>query len=190
MENIHTNEYLRRLCLNDSQEAFHILYVHYYPKVKLFLKLFLKSECNSEDIIADLEENICSDVFFKIWDRRKLLLTVHNFDAYLFRIARNTAISFSRCKIPVPMSDVNENDTLAATDDTSAKVENNELYKKIEDTIKSLPPKTRQVFEMVRYNKLKYKEVASILDISVKTVEWHMTAAIRTIREAISDYNK
>jgi RNA polymerase sigma-70 factor (ECF subfamily) len=88
------------------------------------------------------------------------------------------------------MSDVNENDTLAATDDTSAKVENNELYKKIEDTIKSLPPKTRQVFEMVRYNKLKYKEVASILDISVKTVEWHMTAAIRTIREAISDYNK
>ena len=182
MENIHTNEYLRRLCLNDSQEAFHVLYVHYYPKVKLFLKLFLKSECNSEDIIAD--------VFFKIWDRRKLLLTVHNFDAYLFRIARNTAISFSRCKIPVPMSDVNENDTLAATDDTSAKVENNELYKKIEDTIKSLPPKTRQVFEMVRYNKLKYKEVASILDISVKTVEWHMTAAIRTIREAISDYNK
>ena len=101
MENIHTNEHLRRLCLNDSQEAFHILYVHYYPKVKLFLKLFLKSECNSEDIIAD--------VFFKIWDRRKLLLTVHNFDAYLFRIARNTAISFSRCKIPVPMSDVNEN---------------------------------------------------------------------------------
>ena len=161
MENIQTNEYLRRLCLNDSQEAFQILYVHYYPKVKLFLKLFLKSERYSEDIIAD--------IFFKVWDRRKLLLTVHNFDAYLFRIARNAAISFSRYNVPVPISD-SETDALAATDDTSAKVENNELYKKIEDTIKSLPPKTRQVFEMVRYNKLKYKEVASrLLALKIET---------------------
>lgn len=182
MENIHTNEYLRKLCLNDSQEAFHVLYVHYYPKIKLFLKLFLKSDNHSEDIIAD--------VFFKVWDRRKLLITVRNFDAYLFRIARNAAISAARCNPPVHIYDINDTETLPTTDDASVKIENNELFQKIEDAIKSLPPKTKQVFEMVRYDKLKYKEVASILDISVKTVEWHMTAAIRTIREAISEYNK
>lgn len=181
MENIHTNEHLRRLCLNDSQEAFHFLYAHYYPKVKLFLKFLLKSDHYTEDIIAD--------VFFKVWDRRKLLLTVRNFDAYLLRMARNTAMSSSRCNIPVSINDINDTVTLTASDDPSAKIENNELYNRIEETVKSLPPKTRLVFEMVRYNKLRYKEVAEILDISVKTVEWHMTTAIRTIREAISDYN-
>ncbi len=53
MENIYTNEFLRGLCLNDSQEAFRGLYVHYYPRLKLFLDLFLKTDRWSDDIIAD-----------------------------------------------------------------------------------------------------------------------------------------
>ena len=105
MENIYTNEFLRRLCLNDSQEAFHVLYVHYYPRLKLFLDLFLKTDRWSDDIIAD--------IFLKIWDRRKLLLPVRNFDAYIFRIARNQAVSFLRREMPVSLDEIEDAEKFA-----------------------------------------------------------------------------
>ena len=179
LENIYTNEFLRRLCLNDSQEAFHSLYVHYYPRLKLFLDLFLKTDRYSDDIIAD--------IFMKIWDRRKLLLPIRNFDAYIFRIARNQAVSFLRREMPVSLEEMDAAEKFADSEDISSNLENRDLFSRIEEAVQSLPPRTRQVFEMVRLNKLKYKEVASILGISEKTVEWHMTGAIHAIRETVKN---
>ncbi len=172
---------MRRLCLNDSQEAFHSLYVHYYPRLKLFLDLFLKTDRYSDDIIAD--------TFLKIWDRRKLLLPVRNFDAYIFRTARNQAVSLLRKEMPVSLSEVDGKEEFIDGEDIGTRLENRDLFSKIEETVQALPPRTRQVFEMIRLNKLKYKEVASILGISEKTVEWHMTSAIHAIRETIRKEN-
>ena len=181
MENIYTNEFLRRLCLNDSQEAFHVLYVHYYPRLKLFLDIFLKTDRWSDDIIAD--------IFLKIWDRRKLLLPVRNFDAYIFRIARNQAVSFLRREMPVSLDEIEDAEKFADNGDISSELENRDLFLKIEEVVQALPPRTRQVFEMVRLNRLKYREVASILGIAEKTVEWHVTSAIHAIRETIRKEN-
>ena len=51
--------------------------------------------------------------------------------------------------------------------------------------IDSLPAKCKMAFKLVREDKLKYKEVAAILDISVKTLEAHLTNAVRKLRELL-----
>ena len=53
--------------------------------------------------------------------------------------------------------------------------------------IDSLPAKCKMAFKLVREDKLKYKEVAAILDISVKTLEAHLTNAVRKLRETLAD---
>ena len=158
-----------------------MLYVHYYPRLKLFIDLFLKTDRWSDDIIAD--------IFLKIWDRRKLLLPVRNFDAYIFRTARNLAVSFLRREMPVSLDEVEDAEKFADNEDISSNLENRDLFLKIEEAVQALPPRTRQVFEMIRLNRLKYRDVASILGISEKTVEWHMTSAIHTIRETVRNEN-
>ena len=53
--------------------------------------------------------------------------------------------------------------------------------------IDSLPAKCKMAFKLVREDKLKYKEVAAILDISVKTLEAHLANAVRKLRETLAD---
>ena len=54
------------------------------------------------------------------------------------------------------------------------------------DAVESLPSKCKMIFKLVREDKLKYKEVATTLQISVKTVEAQMTIAMKKLRQAIS----
>jgi len=67
-------------------------------------------------------------------------------------------------------------------------LEAKELEARIEEALSQLPEKCRQVFEMSRYNGMKYKEIAEELDISPKTVEAHMSKAIKTLREGLQHY--
>ena len=57
----------------------------------------------------------------------------------------------------------------------------------INSAINSLPNKCKIAFKLIKENNLKYKEVAEILDISVKTLEVHLTTAIKRIREKLKD---
>ena len=55
-------------------------------------------------------------------------------------------------------------------------------------TMERVPKKTRQIFELNRYEGLKYNEIAEHLGISVKTVEAHITSILKLFRENLKDY--
>lgn len=61
-----------------------------------------------------------------------------------------------------------------------------EAVSEINEAINDLPEKIKIVFKLIREDNLKYKEVAEILGISVKTVESHMTTAVRKLRETLN----
>ena len=63
-----------------------------------------------------------------------------------------------------------------------------ELEQKIREAIDSLPEKCRQIFELHRFDGLKYSEIASQLHISVKTVENQMSKALKILREKLAKY--
>jgi RNA polymerase sigma-70 factor (ECF subfamily) len=60
-----------------------------------------------------------------------------------------------------------------------------EMQKRIRSAIQTLPPKCRLIFKLIREDGLKYKEVAELLNLSLKTIENQMTIAIKKISEAI-----
>ncbi len=75
---------------------------------------------------------------------------------------------------------------MEAIDEMEDEQENQLLLEKIRQEIDKLPPKCREVFIMSKIRGMKYKEIAEELGISTKTIENHMTEALRSIREALS----
>jgi len=67
-------------------------------------------------------------------------------------------------------------------------VETLELQNKIDDIVGKLPPERKKIFQMSRYEGLKYKEIAEQLGLSVKTVEAQMGKALKTLRENLAEY--
>jgi RNA polymerase sigma-70 factor (ECF subfamily) len=67
-------------------------------------------------------------------------------------------------------------------------VEYAELQGRILDTIDTLPEQCRKVFTMSRFEQLKYADIAKKLEISVKTVESHISKALRMLEHNLSNY--
>lgn len=63
-----------------------------------------------------------------------------------------------------------------------------EITRIIQDTLHSLPEQTRKVFEMSRYESLSVKEIAEKLSISPKSVEYHITKSLKSLRIALKEY--
>jgi RNA polymerase sigma-70 factor (ECF subfamily) len=63
-----------------------------------------------------------------------------------------------------------------------------ELQQRVLKVLKNLPTQCRQVFELSRFEELKYREIAEQLGISIKTVETHMGKALRIMRQELADY--
>ncbi|MFT3749717.1 MAG: sigma-70 family RNA polymerase sigma factor [Agriterribacter sp.] len=61
-----------------------------------------------------------------------------------------------------------------------------EVLKYIHQAVENLPPKCRLIFKLVREDGLKYKEIAQVLNISVKTIDAQMAIAAKKITQSLS----
>lgn len=65
--------------------------------------------------------------------------------------------------------------------------EGEEFKNRLESAVSDLPEKQRVVFLMSRIDKHKNKEIAEIMDISIKTVEKHISSAVKTLKENLDE---
>ncbi len=129
----------------------------------------------------DAAKDIVQEVFYQIWNKREELPETTNLSAYLFTAIRNRSLNV--------LSQVNNRQDILVERErgradfyTDTRVETKELSQKIERAIDALPEKCREVFLLSRYENKSYKEIAEILDISIKTVENHMGKALSVLR--------
>lgn len=174
-------QWICEMALSDSQAALKSLYLAYFQKLMRYAGLYVASSAEAEEIV--------SDTFLVIWDNRKNLPDIANFNSYLYTVARHKAVScYRKQHLEEVALDDSFIDLFAHTDTTP---EDDLILREEADrlnrAINTLPPKCKMAFKLVREDRLKYKEVAGILDISVKTLEAHLATAVRKLREVLAE---
>lgn len=172
-------ELQRRIALYDDEAAYRQLFFHFYQPLVRFARTLLGGIESAEEIV--------SDVFLKVWEKRKTLDTVQNLRLYLYVSARNTTLNYlsKHRKMQVISLDDLSVDFPSHTLDPEQLMITAEMMRRIAEAVNSLPPRCKMVFRLIREDALPYKEVAEILDISIKTIDNHLAIAVRRISQAI-----
>lgn len=174
-ENEHIEKLLQQISLYNSQEAYKELFVRLHRPLYQFAYGILKSRDDAEEVV--------SDVFISVWEKRDRLPGIGSPLMYLYTAVKNRALnSIARQKRQqaldagewlVPLNSVYfEPEKLMITE---------EIMQKIRKSVQELPTRCRLIFKLIKEDGLKYKEVAELLHVSVKTIEAQMAIAIRRL---------
>ena len=146
---------IKKLALG-NHDAFKSLFMHYFPKVKCFIRHLIKS-----DVIA---EELSQDVFMRIWEYREQLSAVESFNSYVYRMAKNIALNYLRHKY------IEDNYVEEYEGETEFTIEGDLYAREIEIleqlTVSHIPRKRKAIYEMSRKEGLTNDEIAVRMGIS------------------------
>lgn len=166
----------------DDQKAFEELFRIFYERLLKFCIAYIHDKEHAEEIV--------SNVFLKIWMKRKELPAIQNPEIYLFISVKNHSLNYlkqySSYKV-VFLEDEGVHE-LVNTHDAGKEMERKELRFKMNQAIETLPDQCKIIFMLVKEEGLKYKEVAHILDISPRTVETQLVRAMKKLSMALTPY--
>ena len=135
----------------------------------------------------EMAEEIVDDVFFGLWSNRKKIQITSSFQGYLSTAIRNRSLDWLR-KLKHKRSTELQNAGVLICGQSIAHetLIYHELQAQIDHAIQELPRQCRTIFLMSRDQDLKYKEIAEILNISIKTVDTQMGRALKYLQKAIA----
>ncbi len=175
-----TNKLFKQIKVNDK-DAINDIFLVYSKRLYNFAFAYLKTEGDSKDVVQD--------VFVSLWKNRHSLKEDTNLEAYLFTITRNSVISIFRKKIMehVYLKHLRET-AIFQHSENEEQYDYDSLSKKIKELIDQLPDQRKLIFKLSKEQGLSNKAIAEELNISVKTVEDHMTKARRFLKSQLTEY--
>ena len=174
-----------QIARNDDSMAYKELFVSFYNPLLRFAVTLIKSREQAEEVV--------SDVFINIWEKRKRINSISNLKVYLFIAVKNTALNYLSRQNKNLTDNVDEAgiEFKSIYFDPEQLMVTAEMVARIKAAIEQLPPKCKLIFKLIKEEELKYRDVAEILGVSVKTVESQITIALKKIGTAIHfDMNK
>jgi len=163
--------------LNESNEkAFKEIYDRYWTKLLAQATYDLQNEAEAEECVQD--------VFVKIWNNRKSLSIRYKLSTYLYRAIKNQVINTleKRYAKRNQLSSYPADSTVSMEPAADAAMLEKELLTALEAAIDALPEKCSIVYRMSRIEGQNNQKIAAQLGIAEKTVEGHLTRAIKDIR--------
>ena len=160
---------------NDNEAPMEELFNYYYPRLYNFSRSFLKNEDGIYDIIQE--------VFVKIWQNRKKINSEVTFNSYIFTITRNLLLNELRSRLNNEKTR-NEIQRLSLAQEYSSldEIEYRDVKEKVDELINTLPQRQKEIFVLSRTEGLSHKEIAGKLGINTKTVEYHITLAVKHLK--------
>ena len=166
---------IRRL----DKNKFDKLYVEHYPSLLAYARNFVIHE--------DAEEAV-QDVMVWLWENRKTVEIKSSLKNYLFRSVRNS------CMTLLTQGQAQQRMRQAIFEKIQPFYEDIDLYtveeltQKIEEALTRLPESYRIAFEKSRFEDMTYPEIAAELNVSIKTIEYRMTQALKQLRAELKEY--
>ena len=136
----------------------------------------------------EIVEEIVSDVFMEVWKQRATLLEIEHMSGWLHTIAYRKTVSALRQKYSLPQSvniDDIQNFQLREFETTDEQISRQEEIDRLYKAIDELPPKCKHVFFLAKIDKLPYKEISRTLDISIATINYHISYAMNFLKKKL-----
>ncbi|SHI39878.1 RNA polymerase sigma-70 factor [Aquimarina spongiae] len=179
------NSYFIKSINEGNKEAFKVLFELYYGKLLFVASSYISNKEDAEEIVQD--------VFVKAWKKRKNISS--NINGYLFKITKNKCLDYLRSKkgkLSALANNASQIETFinhqALSDLDSNTIIEKELELQIQAGIDLLPEKCKKVFVKSRIEGLKNKQISEELEISIKTVENHMSKALKHMRLHLREF--
>lgn len=174
-----SDELLVKLLRVGEQEAFEEIYRRYWQKLLRSAQFKIRSKETIEEILQDL--------FISLWEKRERVV-IENLEAYLNTSLKYLIINQIKKQILEEKFVEYSLKKNELTDDVDESVAFNELSVAIEKAIGQLPEKTQQIFRLNRLEYKSVKEIAVLLETPERTVEYHITQALRTLRIHLREF--
>jgi RNA polymerase sigma-70 factor (family 1) len=175
-----SDDTLVELLRADDRWAFREIYRRYFRP----LTMTAHSRLRSEEVV----EEIIQEVFLSLWEKRSTQ-GIQHLKAYLFASLRYQIIDFYNSQI---LTERLTDSTVAKYDFWQNATESDLNFKEISDifkkVIESLPPKTKQIFKLSRLDHKTTLEISQSLKIPERTIEYHITTALKTLRIQLQDF--
>ncbi len=168
---------------------FNELYTNYYTRFVRFANSYIRDLSAAEDIVTES--------FMAYWEKKAGLPADSNIQAYILTTIKNKCLNHlqhSELKNRI-LTDIQDHvqwelnlriSTLEACD--PEELFSTEVQQIIKETLALLPEKTLEVFNLSRYQNKSHKEIAKVLNITTKGVEFHITKALMLLRKSLKDY--
>lgn len=164
-----------------QEAAFEQLFTTHFKKLYAYAFTIVKREMVAEEMVHN--------VFFKIWEKQGRVDIQTSVSAYLYRSVYHESLNYlkhekvkSAYKTHAIWQSKNQ------SDNASSKLQLSELQQKLDIALNELPEQCRTIFQMSRFEELKYQEIADRLGLSIKTVENQMGKALKILRVKLADY--
>tara|TARA_R110002050_G_scaffold289068_1_gene441479 strand:- start:45926 stop:46507 length:582 start_codon:yes stop_codon:yes gene_type:complete len=169
-----------------DEEAYEALFRLYYDKLLHISKGYLGSMEEAEDIVQN--------VFLKVWEQKDKLDKINNVNNYLYTMTKNACLDQIKHRKVKNLYSHNyyqgnmEAQCRFIKDESASLLLENELNKKIRNSIELLPEKCKNVFIKSRVEGLSNREVAQILNLSKRTVDNHIFNALKHMKFHLKDF--
>lgn len=170
------------IALHGDQRAFKRMFHLFYGKLLSLARYYVHSN--------ELAEEVVNDVFVKVWNTRQKLVEVKKLESYLYTLVKNHSLNQIRSGSGYQIMTIDNVDLeiRAIHKNPEEQLLSKEMMSVFEGSVAALPQKCNLVYRMVKDDQMSYKEVAKMLDISVKMVEKHVGTALKRIRHDMDDY--
>lgn len=150
----------------------------------------LYSICNKSLEDPDIAKDLVQDIFISLWEKQEELIINDSLEKYLVKAAKFKVFEYIRNKVghESKMETLSYYQTLEQTTSSQELVEYKELQENINSAISLLPDHCKKVFLQSRIEGLKNKEIAQALQITERTVEYHITKALAHLRIRLKEY--
>ena len=176
LEDNDDRQLVSRLRVGDKK-AFEEIFRKYREKIYYFAIRYYNS--------AEDAENVVQDVFIKLWDEREGVKEELSLNNYIYTIAKNHLFNIQRKKINEKAYRSYIVDHLVQSSNLENELIYADLKSGVDKIIDELPAQRKKVFIMGNMEGMSNKEIASTLNLSVRTIEVHKSLALQTIRKAL-----
>jgi len=169
------------LAFNGEVAIFEELFKTHFKSLYAYANTIVRDEVIAEEMVQN--------VFFKIWEKKGGSNIQSPALGYLYKSVYHESLNYLKHqKVKAAYQAHSVYQMKNQTDNASKKIILSELEQQINKALCELPEQCRTIFQMSRFEEMKYQEIANKLGLSIKTIENQMGKALKILRLKLAEY--